>query len=372
MEIKITNNNTIAKRSSPSGVQYIANLGTIIYNNRLININNLVIPILNRSFFTLPADKGKYAAVNVYYDIESASFVYDKVGMYSRYVNKASARAKDNVVPICQFILKQESKSYIVDHINEYAQMATFSISDSLTQGITGLRGLMGQSGTMGQTGVQGLTGIDGIPGDTGEQGITGLGIMGYSGPQGDTGYYPDLSLQWYLKFKSDDTIVYDYSLYERDAEWGVSGGNSYFTKEDGIVDSCHKVTYEKGYAAYKRNVFLPFGESGAIYYPVGIGASVTGTNGYTGGTVSAWININQVPVVDFGVTGTAGGGLTYKFSDDSLFFPDSWTWDFGDGKTATEQNPAHTFSAAGDYAIKLIASNSVGSATKYKLVTIS
>lgn len=36
-----------------------------------------------------------------------------------------------------------------------------------------------------------------------------------------------------------------------------------------------------------------------------------------------------------------------------------NYTWDFGDGKTSTEQNPVHQYQQAGVYTVKLIASNS-------------
>ncbi len=38
-----------------------------------------------------------------------------------------------------------------------------------------------------------------------------------------------------------------------------------------------------------------------------------------------------------------------------------SWAWDFGDGTTSTEQNPCHTYSAAGDWNVSLTVSNIYG-----------
>lgn len=35
---------------------------------------------------------------------------------------------------------------------------------------------------------------------------------------------------------------------------------------------------------------------------------------------------------------------------------PDNWEWDFGDGATSTETNPAHIYQAAGNYTVKLTA----------------
>ena len=35
--------------------------------------------------------------------------------------------------------------------------------------------------------------------------------------------------------------------------------------------------------------------------------------------------------------------------------------WDFGDGETSTEENPSHTYSAGGDYTVKLTATGEEG-----------
>jgi len=371
MEMKTTNNNSIIKKETNNGTLYIANLGTVIYNNRLIHINNLIIPISGNRFFSLPQDKNKYAVVNVYYQLKPVQFIFDNIGVYDKYVSKVSSDVKVNLIPIAQFVLRQESKSYVVDHVNEISQMSTFSISDSLSKGITGPVSLLGLTGPQGTTGPKGSTGSEGCQGITGVQGITGSGIIGSSGPKGTTGYYPDLSLQLYYKFKSDSIKVTDYSIYERDSYWGISGGNSYFIKQEGVVDSAHKNVYGGGYSAYKRNMFLPFGESGAVYYPFGIGANVTGTQGFTGGTISAWVKINQAPIPDFTVEVDSAATFSYRLKDSSLFFPDRWEWDFGDGTTSTAFNPIHEFPAPGDYIVKMTAFNSSGNNYVYKLVTI-
>ena len=49
------------------------------------------------------------------------------------------------------------------------------------------------------------------------------------------------------------------------------------------------------------------------------------------------------------------------NFLDNSSGFANSWAWDFGDGNTSTEENPTHTYEAAGDYIISLTACNDNG-----------
>ncbi|MEM6965133.1 MAG: PKD domain-containing protein [Bacteroidota bacterium] len=49
------------------------------------------------------------------------------------------------------------------------------------------------------------------------------------------------------------------------------------------------------------------------------------------------------------------------NFSDLSTGFANTWNWDFGDGNTSAEQNPTHTYAAAGVYSVELIACNANG-----------
>ncbi|WP_281425775.1 PKD domain-containing protein [Methanofollis formosanus] len=58
---------------------------------------------------------------------------------------------------------------------------------------------------------------------------------------------------------------------------------------------------------------------------------------------------------------------LTVRFTDRSVGDPTAWSWDFGDGETSTEQNPAHTYDAPGTYTVSLTATNLFGSHTTAK-----
>lgn len=65
---------------------------------------------------------------------------------------------------------------------------------------------------------------------------------------------------------------------------------------------------------------------------------------------------------------------LTVQFTDQSTGSPASWSWDFGDGATSTDQNPAHTYAAAGDYTVALTVSDGTNSNTETKsnYITVS
>lgn len=80
-------------------------------------------------------------------------------------------------------------------------------------------------------------------------------------------------------------------------------------------------------------------------------------------------------PAANFTATPTSGAApLPVQFTDSSTGTPTSWAWDFGDGSTATTKNPAHTYTSAGTYTVKLTATNAGGSntATKTGFVTVT
>lgn len=55
---------------------------------------------------------------------------------------------------------------------------------------------------------------------------------------------------------------------------------------------------------------------------------------------------------------------LSVTFTDTSETAPNEWFWDFGDGTSSTEQNPAHTYAETGTYNVSLMVRNDLGSDT--------
>ncbi len=101
------------------------------------------------------------------------------------------------------------------------------------------------------------------------------------------------------------------------------------------------------------------------------------GTNAYGNNIHIDDINIQSLstpPVADFTsvLASTCSGGV--QFTDISTNIPTSWLWDFGDGQTATTQNPNHSYSSNGTYTVTLTATNSFGSdqVIKTNLLTIN
>ncbi|WP_285291776.1 PKD domain-containing protein [Arthrobacter sp. ISL-28] len=77
-------------------------------------------------------------------------------------------------------------------------------------------------------------------------------------------------------------------------------------------------------------------------------------------------------PAPSFTASPTSGKApLTVSFTDTSTGFPWSWAWDFGDGGTSTEQNPSHTYTAAGIYTVQLTATNEAGSNSRTMTITV-
>jgi hypothetical protein len=81
---------------------------------------------------------------------------------------------------------------------------------------------------------------------------------------------------------------------------------------------------------------------------------------------ISAWQFAN--------FTGTPYGStpLSIRFADTSEASPMRWLWDFGDGTTATDQNPVHSYKTAGTYIVTLTAWNDLGSDTITKNILIT
>nr|WP_269851946.1 PKD domain-containing protein [Methanosarcina horonobensis] len=74
-------------------------------------------------------------------------------------------------------------------------------------------------------------------------------------------------------------------------------------------------------------------------------------------------------PVAAFTADVTSGTvPLTVNFTDQSTGSPISWLWDFGDGTNATDQNPLHTYTSAGNYTVSLTVTNASGSDSEVKV----
>jgi len=74
-----------------------------------------------------------------------------------------------------------------------------------------------------------------------------------------------------------------------------------------------------------------------------------------------------QAPVASFTANTTSNCTGVISFTDQSSGALASWLWDFGDGKTSTQQNPTHTYTNAGTFSVSLTVTNSAGANTDSK-----
>ncbi len=86
-------------------------------------------------------------------------------------------------------------------------------------------------------------------------------------------------------------------------------------------------------------------------------------------------VDATAAPGASFTRTPTSGGAPhDVQFTDTSTGAPRTWAWDFGDGRTSTLQSPAHLYSEAGTYTVRLTVANAKGSdtATLVDAVTVT
>jgi FOG: PKD repeat len=105
------------------------------------------------------------------------------------------------------------------------------------------------------------------------------------------------------------------------------------------------------------------------------VALTVTNPCGATNSTLkSNYVSVGNVPVADFVGTPTNGlAPLDVQFTDRSQGANLSYSWDFGDGTTSTAKDPKHTYTAEGNYTVKLTVSNVYGTntATKDKYIVV-
>lgn len=370
----------ITVRTNPSGAQeYIVNFGTLIYNDRILTLSNLTIPLKDQTFFDPDTERGYYAVVNVYYHVETGDFIFDTIQKSTTDGGFLNAPSLDNYLSCGQFVLKQYLSSFEVVKYREYSKMATYAITDTFVTGEQGQQGPLGETGALGETGLQGIMGYTGIGGCTGIYGETSVQFGGYTGAQGETAYRPDPRLILYQRFNTDDPVQADKSIYLIDYMWtamhsgftacaftgsygyaeftgfytaveSIPYSVSYFDVEDGIDDKCHSVHFMGVTGYYGSTEYIDF-------------------TGFTG-VLQVWCRFDLPPIASFSYTGVAGSPLALSFQDTSTYFPSSWTWNIDD-EILVGRKVVKTFSGAGAHAVKLTVSNSCGSSYWMQEVTV-
>lgn len=67
-----------------------------------------------------------------------------------------------------------------------------------------------------------------------------------------------------------------------------------------------------------------------------------------------------------------AVNNLTVTFTDQTGNNPTGWTWDFGDGSSASQQNPVHTYATPGTFIACLTSTNTCGQDSSCRIINLS
>lgn len=104
------------------------------------------------------------------------------------------------------------------------------------------------------------------------------------------------------------------------------------------------------------------------VVYLGGSASYILASNSTPGGSGGPYI-----PLASF-ITDVSSGTapLAVQFTDTSENSPDSWSWAFGDGSISFARHPAHTFTTAGTYTVRLTVENSLGNSTATRIISVS
>jgi len=100
------------------------------------------------------------------------------------------------------------------------------------------------------------------------------------------------------------------------------------------------------------------------------VNLTVTGPGGSNNFERYQYINVAYpIPTADFIGTPTEGAApLEVEFTDLSVDSVNTWTWDFGDGGSSSEENPVYTYQTEGLYTVSLTVEGPGGSDAETKI----
>ncbi len=170
-------------------------------------------------------------------------------------------------------------------------------------------------------------------------------------------------------------------SVSEITTNSGLSGGNITSdgggeTTSRGVVWATHEspsieqhlgvTTYGGGSGLFTSNITNL--SPGTTYYVRAFAVNGAGTA--YGNQIT--FSTTNPPVANFVASHTSGPApLTVSFTDQSTNNPTSWSWNFGDGTSSTQQHPSHTYNTPGNYTVQLTVSNAHGSHAETKTAYI-
>jgi len=117
------------------------------------------------------------------------------------------------------------------------------------------------------------------------------------------------------------------------------------------------------GHISINQNPLHVYTEYGTYTVSLTINSSITETK-------PDYVQVTLL--VDFSASPLLGNAdLTVEFTDLTVGGAISWSWDFGDGHTSTDQNPSHVYTHGGTYTINLTV-NGITTGTKTDYITVN
>lgn len=179
-------------------------------------------------------------------------------------------------------------------------------------------------------------------------------------------------------------TIGLSYSQIARFSSDAQSGCSPLLVTFDGKSSDGSNLAYSWEFGNGNAATGKDKSTVGAIYTKPGIYSvklTVSNSNGSHTETKTSYITVFEKPGADFNVSGVKKiGCIPFLVSFQDLSPPgdapiSSWTWDFGDGQSATVQNPTHQYKTPGDYTVTLITVDKNGctnSITKQNFIKVT
>lgn len=150
---------------------------------------------------------------------------------------------------------------------------------------------------------------------------------------------------------------------------WALNGTNVQFTN---LSTSAQQFAWSFGDGSTSHTVPNPIHTYTA---PGNYWVSLTVINCATGCPPSIFTALVTIPGCDLPVASfsfSEPGTTTVNFVDQSTGSPTQWLWNFGDGTTATAQNPGnHIFPSPGSYTVILTVTNTCGSHSISNIVVV-
>jgi PKD repeat protein/Zn-dependent protease len=133
----------------------------------------------------------------------------------------------------------------------------------------------------------------------------------------------------------------------------------SFYDRSEGTLPLRYLWDFGDGSSSTEQNPTHTYATNGK--YSVSL--TVTNSLGQDKKTLPDLIAVGDPPVPHFSVSSDGGNvPLTVVFADMTTGGAGSWVWDFGDGTSATVQNPTHTYTKPGIYTVTLSVTNEFGS----------